>query len=168
MRLSLPLLVMMALAALGALFLPPTSGESLRALTGALFLPISSPVRQIAGNVDGRLVKPRVPPSIQNTAARSNQQLVDEIETLRYQVADIGNKADKLRQQLNEIGHIDPKSPMRYVQVIGGDVGVQQVLLLQLPSSEGLAHNTPVLYPKGQSTGLAGKLEASVRPGCGW
>jgi cell shape-determining protein MreC len=159
MRFSPPLLLMMALATLGALFLPPTAGESLRAFTGALFLPISSPVRQIAGNVDGRVVKPIASPSREKDGARTNAQLIDEIETLRYQVAFLDDKAKNLDKQLKEFGQIDAKLPVRHVQVIGGDPGTQQVLFLQLANSDGLAHNTPVFYPKGNEMGLAGRLE---------
>jgi len=151
----------MALAAISALAMPPTTGDTFRKV-GILFMPISSPVRQIAGNVDARLVKPPSTPSSEASAGRTAAQLRDDNETLKFQVSALTSENEHLTGlnesllvKLNSIGTLNSKLAVRLVPVIGGDLGTQQVLTLQLLSGD-VASNTPVMYPP---KNFAGKLE---------
>ncbi len=162
MRFNGILLGLMALAAISALAMPPTTGDSFRKV-GILFMPISSPVRQIAGSVDARMVKPIPTTSSEASAGRTAAQLRDDNETLKYQVSSLSADNERLTLlnesllvKLNSIGTLNSKIAVRLVPVIGGDLGSQQVLTLQLLSGEGVASNTPVMYPP---KNFAGKLE---------
>lgn len=161
MRFNGILLGLMALAAISALAMPPTTGDSFRKV-GILFMPISSPVRQIAGSVDARMVKPIPTPSSEASAGRTAAQLRDDNETLKFQVSALTSENEHLTGlnesllvKLNSIGTLDSKLAVRLVPVIGGDLGTQQVLTLQLLSGD-VASNTPVMYPP---KNFAGKLE---------
>ena len=161
MRFNGILLGLMALAAISALAMPPTTGDSFRKV-GILFMPISSPVRQIAGSVDARMVKPIPTPSSEASAGRTAAQLRDDNETLKFQVSALTSENEHLTGlnesllvKLNSIGTLNSKLAVRLVPVIGGDLGTQQVLTLQLLSGD-VASNTPVMYPP---KNFAGKLE---------
>ena len=155
MRFNAVLLSLMGLAAISALAMPPTMGDSFRKL-GILFMPVSSPVRQIAGTVDARMVKPIPLPSTQTSAGRTAAQLRDDIETMKYQIQVLTAENLRIHEKLDSIGAIDITSAIKFVPVIGGDLGTQQVLTLQLRSGEGAVPNTPVMYPP---KNFAGKLE---------
>lgn len=155
MRFNGILLGLMALAAISALAMPPTTGDSFRKV-GILFMPVSSPVRQIAGSVDARMVKPAPLPSSELNTGRSAEQLRDDIQVMKYQVEFLTAENNLLHKKLDAIGVLDTKTPMKFVPVIGGDLGSQQVLTLQIPTGQGVASDMPVMYPP---KNLAGKLE---------
>ena len=155
MRFNRILLSLMALAAISALAMPPTMGDSFRKIS-ILFMPVSLPVRLIAGSVDARIVKPIPTPSAELNAGRTAAQLRDDNETLKYQVQFLDDENKRLHAKLDALGKLESKTAVRMVPVVGGDLGTQQVLILQPGSGDGVTSNMPVVYlPRN----LAGKLE---------
>jgi cell shape-determining protein MreC len=165
MRYSFGLFFLMFLSAVSAVLMPPRMGDSLRK-TSSLFIPVSLPVRVIAGSVDARLVKPDPTPSAEVLAGRTTKQLHDDITTLNYQVNQLISENNLLQEKLDLIGALDTKTPVKLVHVFAADLGAQQVLTMQVSAREALAPGTPAMYPP---KNLAGKVEivglgaASVR-----
>src|SRR5947209_2534504 len=98
MRFSNGLLFVMALALLSALVMP---ADALHGKIDNLFRPISSPVRQFAHGVDAHVNAPEKRPS-EKDDTRSSGQLRDEIETLKFQLAQKDLQIADLNRQLNE------------------------------------------------------------------
>jgi cell shape-determining protein MreC len=165
MRFNASLLILMALAGLGALAMPPGLGDSLRR-AGVLLMPVSLPVRMMAGTVDSRLAAPQASLSPETSAGRTVGQLRNDYETIKYQNTVLLSENELLRRQLADVRAMNTKMPVKFFHVIGGDLGKRQVLTLLLSTSDGVAPNLPVMYPP---KNLAGKLEilgmgsASVR-----
>ena len=159
MRFNAYLLLLLPLSA-ACSFLPPGVGESFRKLS-VLLLPVSYPVRLLAGNVDARLVPQALTPSAQKESTHSPAQALNENETLQYHLSLLLSENELLRRQLADVRSLNLKGQVKLVPVIGGDVGSRQVLTLQLSSGDGVAPNMPVTYGKGS---FAGKVEV---PGLG-
>ena len=165
MRSNASLLIMMSLAGISALAMPLGMGDSFRRI-GVLFLPVSLPVRMMAGTVDARMVKPQTSLSPETSAGRTIDQLRNDYETMKYQNTVLLSENELLRRQLADVRAMNFKMPVKFFHVIGGDLGKHQILTLLLSSSDGVAPNMPVMY---QPKNLAGKIEilgmgsASVR-----
>ena len=160
MRFNGYLLLLLALTGVSALFMPPGVGDSFRKLS-VLLLPVSYPVRLIAGNVDARIVRQPMTPSQEKESGRSPSQLLNDNDTLKYQLSVLTSENELLHRQLSEVRSLNLKSQVKVVPVIGGDFGSRQMLTLQLSSGEGVVPNIPVTYVAGGKRCLAGRVEVS-------
>ncbi len=153
MRFNHGLLLLMAAALVAAFVLP---ADALHGKIDNLFWPISAPVRQLAHGVDSRLTVPQKRPSEKNDS-RTEGQLRDEIETLKFQLAQKDQQIDDLHRQLNEFNSVNKTlfDRCRIVSVMGGDAGNHQTLTLSTSFVDTFATGMPVIYPHG----LAGRLE---------
>src|SRR5260221_1014568 len=156
MRFNQMLLILMGIAAVSAFAMPPTFGERFRGTIAGLFWPVAYPVRQLAGAMDAKFVRPQTTPSAEIDAARSVGQLHAENDALRRQVTTLIGENAQLRQRMNDVKSLGTLADFcTIVPVSGGDVGAQQVLNLQIRPGDGFAPNMAVVYAKG----FIGKLE---------
>lgn len=153
MRFNHGLLFLMGLALLVSFVLP---SEKLRGKIDGLFTPVSYPVRRLAHTTYEKTSEPVQRPSAKQDA-RGADQLRDEIETLKFQLAQKDQAIAELQRQLNEFNSIGKSlfERCRIVKVTGGDTGNQQVLTLNTNLVDNFVTGMPVIYPHG----LAGQIE---------
>jgi cell shape-determining protein MreC len=152
MRLNYGFLFMMA-AALLASFLVPT--QKLHGKIDALFTPIAYPVRTLAHGVYKNTTEPPKPPSVRNDT-RDAEQLRDEIQTLKFQLAEKTRRVAELEQELSDFSSIKSVfDRCRIVKVTGGDAGDSQTLSLSTSVADTFVPDLPVIYPHG----LAGRIK---------
>src|SRR5438105_1064360 len=125
MRFNHGLLFMMALALLVS-FVRPI--ENMRGRIDGLFMPVAFPVRKMAHGVYEKTSDPVQRPSAE-LDHRPADKLRDEIETLKFQLAQKDQAIAELQRQLNEFNSVGKTlfDRCRIVKVTGGDAGTQQV-----------------------------------------
>jgi cell shape-determining protein MreC len=148
----------MSLAGVSALAMPLGMGDSLRHI-GVLLMPVSLPVRMMAGTVDSKWVKPQTSLSPETSAGRTVDQLRNDYETMKYQNTVLLSENDLLRRQLADVRQMNIQMPVKFFHVIGGDLGKHQILTLMISSGDGVGPGMPVMYQSKNTKSLAGKLE---------
>lgn len=146
----------MCVSALGAFVLPRGLTDLLRGKIDNLFIPISYPVRGIAGAISSRFSAAPAAPKDAQGQPRRPADLQDEIEQKNVIIANLSGQLDELRKRdaaQEALGEL--RKYCTPAQVWGGDAGVRQTLSLRGSTLDGLGNGMAVIYPRG----LVGKIE---------
>jgi cell shape-determining protein MreC len=157
MRFNQVIVFLMVIAALSAFVMPP--GLNAFRKFDSLLAPVSYPVRKVAQTLHARAggASARPTPSDEKSGDVSVEQLRYENKNLLIRVNELTEQNQKLLELLNQVKGFElPMSALMIAPVIGGDQGSEQVLKVQVRSTEGLTPNMPVLSSQGQ---LVGKLQ---------
>jgi cell shape-determining protein MreC len=150
--------LLLLLAAIGAVVVPVGTGDGARAVVAGVFAPVSWPARGVAGWVHDSVRGDRAvdDEAMAEGKARTVDQLRGENELLRLTVASLSSQLDSLKQ-LNAdrrmLGNVRPLCEP--FSVVGTDSGPRQSLILQTLGRGAVSPRQPVLY----SGGIAGRVE---------
>jgi rod shape-determining protein MreC len=157
MRFNQVIVFLMVIAALSAFVMPP--GINAFRKFDSLLAPVSYPARKVAQALHARAggSAARPTPSEERSGDVSVEQLRYENKNLLIRVNELTEQNQKLLELLNQVKGFElPVGALMLAPVIGGDEGSEQVLKVQVRSTDGLTPNMPVLSPQGE---LVGKLQ---------
>ena len=147
LRFNPNLFLLLGIALLGALFLQPTSLNWLRAPTTILFYPISAPSRAIARSINAHVSTPSKSVSAERSASKTVEQLQNENETLKSQIAYYQSQNDELQRRLDERKdwRADLMKLCEVASVSGADPSGRPILVLSPGSARNAVESAPVL-----------------------
>ncbi|HMB95085.1 MAG TPA: rod shape-determining protein MreC, partial [Tepidisphaeraceae bacterium] len=133
----------------------PAATDRLRAQVQNIFAPVALPVNRIAALMSARfshsLPRDDGSPKIPRTSA----EIIVENQQLRVQIASLQGQLNRLQERDAERARFgDLRNFCTLFNVIGGDGGQRDSIMLSASSLDGLQTNMPVLY----AGGLAGRI----------
>lgn len=148
-------LALIIVAVISAVIVPKRVTDRSRAQAQRFFAPVSYPVRVVAGGIYRRFNPAPLDVERPTGAPRTYQQIVDENQDLRLQIARMTEQLRRL-QELNAdreaLGTL--RELCRPMTVVGSDTSMRKALNLQ-GDAQGLKVGMAVLY----RDGLAGKID---------
>lgn len=147
LRFNPNLYLVLGIALLCALSLQPTTLNWLRAPTSILFYPVSAPSRAIARSINSRVSTLSRSVSAERSASKSAEQLQNENETLKSQIAYYQSQNDELQHRLDERKdwRADLMKLCEVASVSGADPSGRQVLVLSPGSARNAKESAAVL-----------------------
>lgn len=150
--------VLLFLAAVGAFVVPAQSGDGVRAVVAGIFIPVSWPVRTLAGWAHDRLVGNHPPDdqAVGGGKSRAIDAIRLENESLRITVANLTSQLGALKQLNADRQMLGAVRPLcEPFAVVGADSGSRRSLILQTAGHGDIQEGQPVLY----YGGIAGRVE---------
>lgn len=135
---------LMGVSALSAFIVPPGYARKFEPVVHALFAPVSRPAGSLASVISSRVSPPA------STDGRAAQNIREENQRLRVELARVQTQLDELRRVHTELSQLgEARHLCQLFKVIGGDAGVRESIALSASTLDGVKEDQYVLYPYG-------------------